>query len=230
MARPRGTRSALLITASVVVLAAVAGAVGWWLSSGDGAEDPHSAAAPGIPATLCETTIPSRALKQLVDSPAHDFSMRNLTGTYGGLTDPLGQGSGRTDEAICVITIDGEAVQLAVTLQDQDISRASITDRVQDKGSALAWGPAKGYINPGTTTIARLSLACVLPKGAASERHRFVDVSVTGPRLRPDDARHRQAMADLTADITRYAIRQTARCTNIDAPPAGRPTVGERNN
>ncbi|MET9878430.1 hypothetical protein ABZZ36_27930 [Actinacidiphila glaucinigra] len=193
-------------------------------SSGDGAEaggPPSASSRAALPAVLCGTSVSTEPIARFHEPPRSEVVENESTG--GGLKAPLTEQSVGGDEGYCAVSVDGEVIQVGSTLRSDLVDEKDIAQRVSTGGSALDWGPARGYVTSGGgTELAVLTTPCELDGGAFA-----VDVSVAAPALRGSGQKvlkAREAMAELAAEATRYVAEHSAKCSDAGELPGGAPT------
>jgi hypothetical protein len=194
-------------------------------SPGDGAEAggaPHEPSRAALPAELCGTSVSTEPIGRFHQAPASEVVANESTGC--GLRAPLTAQSVGGDEGYCSVTVDGDVIQIGSKLRSGLVDEKDVAQRVKSGGSALEWGPARGYVTSGGgTELAVLTAPCTLAGGRFA-----VDVSVAAPALRggePELLKAREAMAELAAEAARYVAEHSAKCQDAGELPSTAPTL-----
>ncbi|MBA4864419.1 hypothetical protein H1V43_24305 [Streptomyces sp. PSKA54] len=224
--RASSKRSKLPIYGLVVVLllAAIGGGVAWWIQGRE--KSSSQASRPVLPATLCSTSISTRPISEFHAGPKDYVRMRD--GRSGGLDDRLEPYSVDQGELMCSLDIDGDAIIITASLEESHISQSDVDTEVENNGAnAISWGKAKGYVSgAGTSELGVVYFPCTLRNSATDEQLDWaVRASVAAPALRQDKLDGRKAIMALTADVTAYVAKHSAKCLNVKELPSTPPAL-----
>ncbi|AZQ37796.1 hypothetical protein EJ357_33640 [Streptomyces cyaneochromogenes] len=218
-------RSIYVLMAVVVLAAASAGGYVWWGSRSENATR-QTATPPTLPATLCGTSISTKAVLQFHAKPVHEAYEREY---FGGLNAPLTERSADGDGGQCALNIDDEVTTITSELDNELVGRQHIAQQVDKGGNSVEWGPARGYAySGGSTELAVISTPCTLRNETSGERDYAIRVSVAAPGLHGSEQKirkAREAMVELAADVTRYVTKHSAECLNADELPSTVPVL-----